>query len=81
MTTDRPMSEYEIALFAIVQVLAQLLLESGKLDETTFLEKLSEARENFAFVESRNAAATIAHLIKFLSEPLEYWVPGNLPKD
>jgi hypothetical protein len=76
MTTDRPMSEYEAALFDAIVALGQTLLEGGNISESVLLNKLSEARTNFDEMGRRDGAATIALLMKFIAEPPKYYVPG-----
>ena len=77
--TDRPMSEYESALFHAVLVMGQTLLKSGSINESELLSGLSEARTRAEESDRRNEAATLGFLIKFLGEPPTFYVPGPLP--
>ena len=80
MATDRPISEYEGALFDAVLALGLTLLESGNLNESALLDKLSAARSNAESLGNKNGAATLGYLIKFLAEPPVYYRPSELPK-
>lgn len=76
MTTDRPMSEYEGALFAAVLALGQTILESGGVSESALLAKLSEARTSAEIRGSKNGAAALDGLIRLLGEPKRFYKPG-----
>lgn len=77
--TDRPMSEYEAALFHAVLVLGQALLKTGSVSESDLLSGLSEGRTRAEESGRTNEAATLGFLIKFLGEPPTFFVPGRSP--
>ena len=77
MKTDRPMSEYESALFAAVLALGKTILEHSGASENALLARLSEARADAEALGSKNGAAALGHLIKFLGAPDTLRVPGN----
>jgi hypothetical protein len=74
MTTDRPMSEYESALFDAVVILGHAVIRLGA-NETEILTELREAQQDAARDNRRNRAATLDMLIKILCEPPVYYVP------
>jgi hypothetical protein len=79
--TNRPMSEYEAALFSAVLALGQTLLKAGSLDETALLERLAESRLMAEEDGRTNEAATLAAFMKFWGEPPVYYMPRpNAPK-
>jgi hypothetical protein len=59
MATDRPMSEYESALFDAVLAIGQTLIQAGNISESTLLSKLCEARDDAELRGSANGAATL----------------------
>jgi hypothetical protein len=77
--TERPMSEYESALFQAVLVIGHTLLKAGNINESELLSGLTEARTRAEEAGRTNEAATLGFLIKFLGEPPTYYVPGALP--
>ena len=80
MTTDRPMNEYEGALFDAVLAIGQTLLEAGSISESALLNKLSEARNIISEpIRTQKRAATLGYLIKFLGEPPKRVVAGENP--
>jgi hypothetical protein len=74
--TNRPMSEYEAALFSAVLALGQTLLKAGSLDETALLERLAESRSMAEQDGRTNEAATLTMFMKLWGEPPTYYVPG-----
>jgi hypothetical protein len=79
METDRPMNEYEGALFDAVLPIGQTLLESGSISESALLNKLAEARTDSEEWGRRNEAATLGLLIKFLGESPRHFAAGDDP--
>lgn len=76
MRTDRPMSEYENALFAAVRILGEMAVGMG-LNESLLLAKLKEAQNDFTAMGSENGAATLALLARALCEPPISYIPRN----
>ena len=79
MTTDRPMNEYEGALFEAFLALSQTLLDASSVSESVLLGRLSEARRDSERMGRGRAAATLGLMIKFLGEPSRHIVAGNVP--
>jgi hypothetical protein len=61
-------SEYDNAQLCALQIAYATLLELGASKEC-LLKKLEEAREIYLLMEAKNAAATIALLIRYLGSP------------
>jgi hypothetical protein len=76
LDTDRPMSEYEAALFGAVRILGAAVLELGA-NESDLLGQFKEAQSLAADQGSKNKAATYAGLIKALFEPPVFYAPGD----
>ena len=68
MTTDRPMSAHESALFESVRVLAKTLLDLGA-DADVLRARLTEARDMAGSLGNRAGAGTIDFLIEALFSP------------
>jgi hypothetical protein len=79
MSADRPMNEYEGALFEAFLALGQTLLEASSISESALLNRLSEARKDSERMGRRQGAATLGLMIKFLGEPSRYFVAGDVP--
>ena len=79
MSADRPMNEYEGALFEAFVALSQTLLEGSSVSESALLNKLSEAKKDAERMGRRRGAATLGLLIKFLVEPSKCVVAGGVP--
>ena len=79
MSADRPMNEYEGALFEAFIALSQTLLESSNVNEIALLGRLSEARRDTERMGRSRGAATLGLIIKFLSEPSQHMVAGSAP--
>jgi hypothetical protein len=79
MSADRPMNEYEGALFEAFLALSQTLLESSSVSESALLNRLSEARKDSERMGRSRGAATLGLMIKFLGEPLRHAVAGGVP--
>ena len=79
MTTDRPMNEYEGALFEAFLALSQTLLDASSISESVLLGRLSEARRDSERMGRSRAAATLGLMIKFLGEPSRHVVVGEVP--
>lgn len=79
MTTDRPMNEYEGALFEAFLALSQTLLESSNISESGLLGRLSEARKDSERMGRNRGAATLGLMIKFLGEPSRHIVADDVP--
>jgi hypothetical protein len=65
MTNDRPMSEYESALFSAVRILGEAVIKLGA-NEPELLSKFKEARSEANLEDRRNEAATFDLLIRML---------------
>lgn len=76
--TDRPMSEYESALFHAVVALGGAMLTDDA-DKEAVRARLSEIAESSDADGRRNEAATLRMLVKFLCDPPEFFVPGAGP--
>ena len=76
MSADRPMSEYEAALFSAVRILGTAILKLGA-DETAILTQLRESQDAASLDHRRQTAATLGLLIKSLCEPPTYYRPGG----
>jgi len=79
MSADRPMNEYEGALFEAFVALSQTLLEGSSVSESALLNKLSEAKKDAERMGRSRGAATLGLLIKFLVEPSKCVVAGGVP--
>ena len=79
MSADRPMNEYEGALFEAFVALSQTLLETSSISESALLNKLSEARRDSERMGHSRGAATLGLLIKFLAEPSRPVVASGVP--
>ena len=66
MPTNRPMSEYESALSALVEVLLRTVLEMGA-DREKLIADLREVQTGYEDMNRPNAAATIELLVTSLS--------------
>jgi len=73
--TDRPMSEYESALYEAVRILGGAVLELGA-NADSLLAKLEEAQRDAVASGSENGAATYELLIQALFEPERIYRPG-----
>lgn len=67
MTSDRPVSEHEGALFDAVRVLALTVLDLGA-DRDRLRSRLSEVRDATDALGNRHSAATLEFLINALFE-------------
>jgi ribosomal 50S subunit-associated protein YjgA (DUF615 family) len=76
---DRPMNEYESALFEAFVALGQTLLERSTISESALLNKLSEAKKDSERMGRSRGAATLGLLIKFLVEPSRQVVASGVP--
>jgi hypothetical protein len=74
MPTDRPMSEYEAALFTTVTILGRAILKLGA-SETDILTELRDAQGAAQLDERKQTAATLGLLIRVLCEPPWHYVP------
>jgi hypothetical protein len=79
MSADRPMNEYEGALFEAFVALSQTLLEGSCVSESALLNKLSEAKKDAERMGRGRGAATLGLLIKFLVEPPRRVLAGGVP--
>ena len=79
MSADRPMNEYEGALFEAFVALSQTLLEGSCVSESALLNKLSEAKKDAERMGRVRGAATLGLLIKFLVEPSRHVVASGAP--
>ena len=79
MSADRPMNEYEGALFEAFVALSQTLLEGSCVSESALLNKLSEAKKDAERMGRDRGAATLGLLIKFLVEPSKRVLAGGVP--
>jgi hypothetical protein len=79
MSADRPMNEYEGALFEAFLALSQTLLEASSISESALLNRLSEARKDSERMGRSRGAATLGLMIKFLGEPSRHVVAGDAP--
>jgi len=79
MSADRPMNEYEGALFEAFVALSQTLLEGSSVSESALLNKLSEAKRDAQRMGRSRGAATLGLLIKFLVEPAKRVVVSGAP--
>jgi hypothetical protein len=79
MSADRPMNEYEGALFEAFLALSQTLLEASSISESALLSRLSEARRDSERMGRSRGAATLGLMIKFLGEPSPHAVVGEVP--
>ena len=79
MSADRPMNEYEGALFRGVSRPRRTLLEASSISESTLLSRLSEARRDSERMGRSRGAATLGLMIKFLGEPSRHAVAGEAP--
>ena len=73
MKTDRPMNEYEGALFSAFLILGDAV-ELGA-SESDLLSKIKQARNDADTDGRKNEAATLDLFIKHLFEPPEYYRP------
>jgi hypothetical protein len=69
MRTDRPMSEYEAAEWAIMQSVCQALIDTRALSHDHLSNALKKARDNFTEMGATNAAATIDMTISCIDPP------------
>jgi hypothetical protein len=72
MKTNRPMNEYEGALFSAVLILGDAVAKLGA-SESDLLSKFKQARNDADADGRKNEAATLGLFIKFLFEPPEYY--------
>ena len=79
MSTDRPMNEYEGALFEAFLALSHTLLEASSISESALLNRLSEAKNDSERMGRSRGAATLGLLIKFLVEPSRRVVASGVP--
>ena len=79
MSADRPMNEYEGALFEAFVALSQTLLESSSISESALLDRLSEAKKDSERMGRSRGAATLGLMIKFLGEPSRHAIAGEAP--
>jgi hypothetical protein len=79
MSADRPMNEYESALFEAFVALSQTLLERSAISESALLNRLSEAKKDSERMGRSRGAATLGLLIKFLVEPSKRVFAGGVP--
>ena len=79
MSADRPMNEYEGALFEAFVALSQTLLEGSCVSESALLNRLSEARKDSERMGRNRGAATLGLMIKFLGEPSRNVIVGEAP--
>jgi hypothetical protein len=79
MSADRPMNEYEGALFEAFVALSQTLLEGSSVSESALLNKLSEAKKDAERMGRSRGAATLGLLIKFLVEPSKRVLASGVP--
>ena len=79
MSADRPMNEYEGALFEAFVALSQTLLEGSSVSESALLNKLSEAKRDAQRMGRSRGAATLGLLIKLLVEPSKRVVASGVP--
>jgi hypothetical protein len=79
MSADRPMNEYESALFEAFVALSQTLLERSEISESALLSKLLEAKKDSERMGRSRGAATLGLLIKFLVEPPRQVVVSGVP--
>ena len=77
MSADRPMNEYEGALFEAFVALSQTLLESSSVSESELLNRLSEVRRDSERMGRSRAAATLGLIIKFLGEPSRHVIASS----
>jgi hypothetical protein len=78
MVTERPMSEYEAALFSAVLAIGRAAIRMGA-NETVLLAEIKEAEHAQRLDGRQNGAALLKYLAKDLCEPPNFFVPGNLP--
>ena len=78
-SADRPMNEYESALFEAFVALSQTLLEGSSVSESALPNRLSEARKDSERMGRSRAAAAPGLLIKFLVEPSRRVVASGVP--
>jgi len=79
MSADRPMNEYEGALFEAFVALSQTLLEASSVSESALLDRLSEARRDSERMGRSRGAATLGMIIKMLAEPSRRVVASGVP--
>jgi hypothetical protein len=74
---DRGMNEYEMALRAAIIAVTKALLDTGNLNETVLLSRLSEKKAGLEDMGLVSGAATLGFLIRELGLPDEFWQPGS----
>ena len=76
MITDRPLNEYESALYSAIRVLGLAIIEMGG-NRNAIQAGLEDAQEFMAEQKHKNGAATLKMLRDALLEPGTAYVPRS----
>jgi hypothetical protein len=74
--TDRPMNEYEGALFSALLILGGAVVKLGA-SESELLSKFKEARNDANADGRKSETGTLDLFIRLLFEPPRHYVPGD----